>query len=70
MPSNPEALEFAEATELYARLAKELVTLRKNAPYTEYEAKLLELNAARERCEKPRRARKKLGIERERKDQS
>jgi hypothetical protein len=50
MSSNAEALEFAEATELYARLAKERVAFRKSAP--EYEVKLLELEAARERCEK------------------
>jgi len=54
MLSNTDALEFSEATEKYARLAKELVAFRKSAPYAEYEAKLLELEAARERCEKAR----------------
>jgi hypothetical protein len=67
MPSNPEALEFAQSTEQYARLAKELVTFRKSAPYAEYEAKLLELDAARERCEKARRALKDLRIKRRQK---
>jgi hypothetical protein len=64
MASNTEAREFAEATELYARLAKELVTFRKSAPYSEYEAKLLELDAARERCVMARHALRALGIER------
>jgi hypothetical protein len=67
MPGNAAALEFAEATELYARLAKELVTFRKSAPYAEYEAKLLELDAARERCEKARHVLKAARIEQRRK---
>jgi hypothetical protein len=65
--SNAEAIEFSKATEEYARLAKELVTFRKSAPYSEYEGKLLELDAARERCEKARRALKAARIERRRK---
>ena len=64
MSSNLEALEFAEATEQYARLAKELASFRKSAPYAEYEAKLLELEAARQRCEKARHALKALKIKR------
>ena len=64
MPSDAEALEFAEATELYARPAKELVAFRNSAPYSKYEAKLLELDAARERCEKARRALKAIRINR------
>jgi hypothetical protein len=70
VPSDAEALEFAEATELYARLARELVAFRKSAPYSEYEAKLLELDAARERCEKARRALKALRIKRGQKIQT
>ena len=64
MPSITEALEFSEATEKYSPLAQELVAFRKSAPYAEYETKLLELDAARERCEKARRALKDLKIKR------
>lgn len=66
MPSNAEALEFSDATAKCARLAKELVTFRRNAPYSEYEAKLLELDAARQRCERARSAVKKVRIARRR----
>jgi hypothetical protein len=59
--SNPEAMEFAKAEE-YARLSKELVTFRKNARYADYEAKLLEIEAARKRCERARLALKQLRI--------
>ena len=64
MPSDSETRECAEATELYARLANELATLRKTASYAEYESKLLEVDAARERCDKARRALTALRIER------
>jgi hypothetical protein len=62
MASNSEAREFSEAEELYARLAKELVTFRYSAPYAEFEAKLLEVDAARERCEKARHALKAIRV--------
>jgi hypothetical protein len=64
VPSNSVALEYAEATELYTRLAKELLTYRKSASYAEYEAKLLELDAARERCAKARQALRAARIKR------
>ena len=64
MPSNLEALEFAEATEQYARLSKGLEIARKSAPSAEDEAKFLEFDAARKRCEKPRHALKALRVKR------
>ena len=64
VPGHSEAWEFAETTELYARLANELATFRKSASYAEYESKLLEVDAARERCDKARRALTALRIER------
>jgi hypothetical protein len=61
------ALEFAEATKLYARLAEELLTCRKTGSHAAYEIKLLEVDSARERCEKARHVLKALGIERRQK---
>jgi hypothetical protein len=64
MSSNLAALEFAEATEQYARLSKELEIARKSGPSTEYEAKFLEFDAPRKRCEKARHALKALRVKR------
>jgi hypothetical protein len=64
VPTNLEALEFADATEQYARLAKELDRARKSAQSAEYEAKFLEFDAARKRCEKARHALKAIRIAR------
>jgi hypothetical protein len=68
MPSTANALEFSKATEEYARLAKELLSFPKSHP--EYEAKALELAAARERCEKARNALKAIRVTRRRKLQN
>jgi hypothetical protein len=62
MPATKATKELAEATEVYARLAAELVNFRRLAPYAEYERKLLELEAARERCEVARCAMRNIRI--------
>jgi hypothetical protein len=64
LPSNSVALEFAEATELYAQLAKELLACRKTGSHAAYETKLLEVDSARERCEKARHVLKAAKIKR------
>jgi hypothetical protein len=50
--SDADSREFSEATELYSRLSKELVTRLKTD--AAYETRFLGVNAARERCERAR----------------
>jgi hypothetical protein len=50
------AKEYADATEEYARLARELLAIRGTAPKDVYVKKFTECEAARDRCEKARYA--------------